>query len=142
MPKDRPRLARLTAILTQLQSKKRITARELSKKYEVSIRTIYRDIRTLEQSGVPVVTDEGKGYFIMEGYRLPPITFTQEEANALITAEHLIKKNKDQSLAEHYENAVIKIKSILRFQQKEKTELLSSRIQIRQNHNGKKRAIT
>ena len=58
MSEDKPRLARLTAILTQLQSKRIVTARELTEKHKVSIRTIYRDIRTLEQSGIPVVTEE------------------------------------------------------------------------------------
>ena len=53
MAKDKPRLARLTAILTQLQSKSLVTAREIAEKHQVSIRTIYRDIRTLEKSGIP-----------------------------------------------------------------------------------------
>lgn len=138
MSKEKPRLVRLTAILTQLKSKRIVTARELAEKHRVSIRTIYRDIRTLEQSGIPIVTEEGKGYCIMEGYLLPPILFTQEEANALITAEQLIGKNKDQSLSEEYQNAVIKIKATLRSGQKEKTELLSSRLQIRQNSKNQK----
>ncbi len=54
-------------------------------KHGVSIRTIYRDIRTLEKSGIPIVTEEGKGYSLMEGYQLPPVIFTEDEANALIT---------------------------------------------------------
>lgn len=65
MAQDKPRLARLAAILTQLQSKRLVTARDLTNKYQVSIRTIYRDIRPLEQSDVPIVTQEGKGYVIM-----------------------------------------------------------------------------
>ena len=131
--KDKPRIARLTSILTQLQSKRIVTARDISEKHNVSIRTVYRDIRTLEKSGIPVTTEEGKGYSIMEGYRLPPVMFTQEEANALITAEQLIRKNKDQSLIKHYENATTKIKSVLKYTQKEKAELLTSRIQVRNN---------
>ena len=62
MSEEKPRLSRLTAILTTLQSKRIITARYLADKYNVSIRTIYRDIRTLEQSGIPIITEEGKGY--------------------------------------------------------------------------------
>jgi len=92
MAEDKPRLARLTAILTQLQSKKLITARDIAEKHEVSIRTVYRDIRTLEKSGIPIVTEEGKGYSIMEGYKLPPVMFTEDEANALITAEQIIAR--------------------------------------------------
>lgn len=138
MAEDKPRLTRLTTILTQLQSKQIVTAKEIAEKHNVSIRTVYRDIRTLEQSGIPVITEEGKGYSIMKGYKLPPVMFSEEEANALITAEHLILKNKDQSLSDHYQNAITKIKSILRLSQKSKTEFLANRIQIRDNKNNDK----
>jgi predicted DNA-binding transcriptional regulator YafY len=131
MAEDKPRLVRLAAILTQLQSKRIITATEIAEKHNVSIRTIYRDIRTLEQSGIPIVTEEGKGYSMMAGYTLPPVMLTQEEANALITAEQLILKNRDTSLVEYYQNAVMKVKSVMRFSQKERDDFLSSRMQIR-----------
>ena len=138
MAEDKPRLARLTAIITQLQSKRIVTAKEIADKHNVSIRTVYRDIRTLEQSGIPVVTEEGRGYTIMEGYRLPPVMFTQEEANALITAEQLISRNKEQSLIEHYKSAIVKIKSVLKIGHKTKLEFLSNRIQIRNNLSNEK----
>ena len=70
--KEKPRLSRLTAIITQLQSKRIVTANYLAERHDVSVRTIYRDIRTLEKSGIPIITQEGKGYSIMEGYHLPP----------------------------------------------------------------------
>lgn len=133
MAEDKPRLSRLTAIITQLQSQRIVTARDIAERHHVSIRTVYRDIRTLERSGIPIMTEEGKGYSMMEGYKLPPVMFTEEEANALVTAEQLILKNKDQSLIEHYQNAVIKVKSILKGDQKAKAEFLASRIQIRAN---------
>jgi len=133
MAKDKPRLARLTAIMTQLQSKRIVTARNIAEKHNISIRTVYRDIKTLEKSGIPIVTEEGKGYSIMEGYKLPPVMFSEQEANALITAEQLISENKDKSLTEHYKSAIEKIKSVLKFTQKDKSELLSKRLQIRTN---------
>ncbi|MEM9674550.1 MAG: WYL domain-containing protein [Bacteroidota bacterium] len=129
--KEKPRLARLTAIITQLQSGRLVTARSLAQQHGVSIRTIYRDIRTLEQSGIPIVTEEGKGYSLVEGYKLPPVMFSEAEANALITAEQLILQNQDQSLAEQYRSAITKIKSVLKYAQQEKTELLAERMQIR-----------
>lgn len=129
MPK--PRIARLTAIITQLQSKRLVTAREIAEKHEVSIRTIYRDIRTLEESGIPIFTEEGKGYSLMEGYKLPPVMFSEEEANALITAEQIINQNSDQSLVDHYAAAIEKIKAVLKLTQKDKSELLGERLQIR-----------
>lgn len=127
------RLSRLTSILTQLQAKKLVTATELSKKYDVSIRTIYRDIRSLEDSGIPIYTEEGKGYSLVEGYTLPPVMFTEEEANALITGYSMVSRNKDASLVENYKDAIDKIKSVLRHNQKGKVELLTSRVAFIQN---------
>ncbi len=129
------RIPRLTAILTQLQSKRLLTASELGEKFSVSNRTIYRDIKTLEQAGVPIVTEEGRGYSILEGYRLPPIMFTESEANALITAEQLVLKNRDASFVREYQEAIYKIKSVLRANTKDKVNLLSDRIVFRQNEN-------
>ncbi|MCW5518083.1 helix-turn-helix transcriptional regulator [Muriicola sp. Z0-33] len=136
--KEKPRLSRLTAILTQLQSKRIITAKQLSEKHNVSVRTIYRDIRTLEKSGIPIVTEEGKGYSIMEGYHLPPVLFTENEANALITLEQLAIKNKDSSLVKNTTSAIEKIKAILRYSQKGNADLLSDRIYFSGNNNEEK----
>lgn len=129
--KEKPRLSRLTAIITQLQSKRIVTARYLAEKHKVSVRTIYRDIRTLEKSGIPIITEEGKGYALMEGYQLPPVLFTEDEANALITAEQLVLNNKDQSFSENFSTAITKIKSVLKYSQKGKADLLADRIYIR-----------
>src|SRR6218665_1966783 len=112
---DTKRLSRLTAILTQLQTKRLLTATKLAEKFNVSIRTIYRDIRALEQAGVPVITEDGKGYSLMEGYRVRPVIFTEAQANALITAEQLVLKNKDTSFIKDYTEAIEKIKSVLKY---------------------------
>lgn len=138
MVEDKPRLARLTAIITQLQSKRIVTAKHLAEKHNVSVRTIYRDIRTLEKSGIPIVTEEGKGYSIMEGYHLPPVLFTEDEANALITVEQLVIKNKDLSLVENVLSAIEKIKSILRYSQKGNVDLLTDRIYFGGNNKQEK----
>lgn len=127
------RLSRLTAILLQLQSGRLVTATTLAARFDVSVRTIYRDIRALEQSGVPVITEEGKGYLLMEGYRIPPVTFSEREANALITAEQFVLKNKDASFIQDYTDAIAKIKSVLRDTTKDGANLLSDRIAIAQN---------
>ncbi|MGI9532985.1 helix-turn-helix transcriptional regulator [Lutimonas sp.] len=136
--KEKPRLSRLTAILTQLQSKRIITAKKLAEKHNVSVRTIYRDIRTLEKSGIPIVTEEGKGYSIMEGYHLPPVLFTENEANALITIEQMAIKNKDLSFVKNITSAIEKIKAILRYSQKGNAELLADRIYFSGNNNQEK----
>ena len=134
---DKKRISRLTAILTQLQTTRILTAQNLSEKFNVSKRTIYRDIKALEQAGIPIVTEEGKGYSIMEHYRLSPVAFTENEANALITAEQLIKKNKDTSLVKEYTQAIAKIKSVLNYSTREKANLLSERVLFNEKNKSK-----
>jgi predicted DNA-binding transcriptional regulator YafY len=129
---DTKRISRLTAIITQLQTKRLVTASELASKFSVSVRTIYRDIRALEDAGIPIYVEEGKGYSLMEHYRLPPVMFTESEANALITAEQLVLNNKDSSLIKDYSAAIDKIKSVLSINVKDKANLLSERTQFNQ----------
>jgi len=129
---DVKRLSRLSAITTQLQTKSLVTATELAERFSVSVRTIYRDIRALESSGVPIYTDEGKGYRLVEGYRLPPIMFTENEANALVMVEQLVLHNKDASLVKYYSDAIDKIKASLNSDNKAKVNLLSERTQFSQ----------
>ncbi len=132
---DTTRLSRLTAILTQLQTKRLMTASELAKKFSVSNRTIYRDIKALEDAGVPIVTEEGKGYSLMEGYKMPPVTFTESQANALIIAEQLVLKNKDASFIKDYSEAIDKIKAVLGHSLKDKANLLAERTRFAENIN-------
>lgn len=132
---DIKRLSRLIAILTQVQTKRLLTATQLADKFSVSIRTIYRDIRALEQAGVPIITEDGKGYTLMEGYRVPPVMFTEAQANALITAEQLVLKNKDASFIKDYTEAVDKIKAVLKYSVQDKANLLAERTRFYQNIN-------
>lgn len=110
-----------------------VTSTELAEKFEVSVRTIYRDIRKLEDAGVPVVTIEGKGYSLMDGYFVSPIQFTEKEANALITAQHLISQTKDSSFAHSFAEALTKIKAVFKSSVLEKSELLSNNIFVANN---------
>lgn len=123
-------LARLIAILTLLKSKRLLTATELAEKYDVSIRTIYRDIRKLESAGVPVITIEGRGYTLMEGYAVAPVQFTEKQANALVTAQHLVSRASDASFVQDFNEALIKIKSVFRTSIQEKAERLQDNIYV------------
>jgi predicted DNA-binding transcriptional regulator YafY len=122
------RLDRLTSILIQLQSKRLTTAREIAKRFEVTNRTIYRDIQTLRLAGVPIGEEEGKGYFLVEGYRLPPVMFTTEEARALLTTSKILNYHSEDSLKQNYESALLKIKAVLSLNDKDKLEFLNTRI--------------
>lgn len=115
-------------MLTVLQSKRLIIAREMAERYEVSIRTIYRDIHSLRLAGVPIGEEEGRGYFLVEGYRLPPVMFTTGEARALLTTSKLLNYHTEDSLRQNYESALLKIKAVLSLNDKDKLDFLDSRI--------------
>ena len=121
------RLDRITAIHIQLQSKKLIIAREMAERFEVTNRTIYRDIQTLRQAGVPIGEEEGKGYFLVDGYRLPPVMFTPEEAKSLVAVKNILNYHTEDSLNKNFESALLKIKAVLPDSEKNKLEFLDSR---------------
>lgn len=123
-------LSRLLSILTILKSKRIITGTELAKKFDVSLRTIYRDIKKLEASGVPIITIEGRGYSIMDGYMVAPIMFNEMEVNALITAEQLIAKTNDETLIEQFEETLQKIKSVFKSTLQSQAELLNRKMLV------------
>ncbi|MEA9415219.1 MULTISPECIES: YafY family protein [unclassified Flavobacterium] len=122
------RFDRIVAILIQLQSKKIVKAQELANRFEVSLRTIYRDIRTLEASGVPIYSEAGVGYALMDGYRLPPVMFTREEASSFIAAEKLMQKFTDTTLGNHYASAMYKLKSVLKSDDKDWVSTIESSV--------------
>lgn len=129
-PDTPKRFDRIIAILIQLQSRRIVKAQDLADRFEVSLRTIYRDIRTLEASGVPIVSEAGIGYSIMDGYRLPPVMFTREEAGSFVAAEKLMQKFTDKSLGAYHESAMYKIKSVLRGAEKDWVSALESQVLI------------
>lgn len=126
------RIDRLTAMLIQLQTKKLITAQEIANHFDISLRTVYRDVRALEEAGVPIGAEAGKGYFIMDGYHLPPVIFSEEEANALVLGAKLIEGQTDKSIKEHFSGAMLKIKSVLKSAQKDGLEKLEEQIRVSQ----------
>lgn len=107
------RIDRLTAILILLQTRRLLPAREIARRYGISLRTVYRDIRALEDAGVPVGAEAGKGYFLAEGYHLPPVMFTPDEAGALLLGAKLIEKFSDNSVSRQFAGALDKIKAVL-----------------------------
>ena len=107
------RIDRLSAILIMLQSHKLITAQEISERFDISLRTVYRDMKALDEAGVPIGAEAGRGYYLVEGYHLPPVMFTPEEAGAMLIAEKLIEKFSDQSVKTYFGLAIDKIKAVL-----------------------------
>lgn len=124
------RIDRLLGLLTLLQTQKFISAERISEKFGMSIRTVYRDIRALNEQGVPVSFEPHKGYFIVQGYFLPPVSFSSEEANALLLMESMVKGFADKSIQTYYSSALDKVKSVLKVKQKESLEFLHDHIKM------------
>jgi predicted DNA-binding transcriptional regulator YafY len=127
------RIDRLAAILIQLQSRRLVKAQDIADKFSISLRTVYRDIHALEEGGVPVIGEAGTGYKLMEGYKLPPVMFNQDEASALLTAAKLVQSKTDAGISKHYISALDKIKAVLRLSEKDHIEEIDEHIAV-MNH--------
>lgn len=119
---------RVISTLILLQTKKIIKASNISERFGISLRTVYRDISTLKNAGIPIIGDPGIGYSIMDGYRLPPIMFNEGEALALLTAEKFIGKITDKTTQASYSEAMTKIKATLRSTDKQSLAVLEDSI--------------
>ena len=124
------RIDRLFGILVLLQSKKYVTAETISEKFGISVRTVYRDVKALCEQGIPVSFEQHKGYFIVQGYFLPPVSFSFEEAGALLLMEQMVYGFADRSVHKNYSAALSKVKAVLRSAQKEKLDVLSKNIKL------------
>lgn len=124
------RIDRLTAILIQLQTKRVVRAEEIASRFEISLRTVYRDVKALMEAGVPVGSEAGKGYFMVDGYHLPPVMFTRDEAGAMMLAGKLVEKMTDKSVAREFSSALAKIQAVLRAEEKDHLELLQQHMEV------------
>jgi predicted DNA-binding transcriptional regulator YafY len=107
------RADRLFQIVQELRRRKLVTARHLAGVLEVSERTIYRDIRDLAASGVPIEGEAGVGYVMQRGYDLPPLMFTEEEIEALVLGARIIESWADPALAKAAGDVVAKVEAVL-----------------------------
>lgn len=128
------RVDRLFGIVTLLQSRKYVSAERISEKFEISVRTVYRDIKAIGEAGIPVSFEPNKGYFIVPGYFTPPVSFTLDEANALLLSQSLIEGFGNRTIQATFDNALTKIKAVLKQVDKEKIALLDQSIKLQLPH--------
>ena len=124
------RIDRLFGILTLLQSKKYVPAERIADKFGISVRTVYRDVKALCEQGIPVSFEQHKGYFVVQGYFLPPVSFSTEEANALLLSESIVYGFSDKSIQTHYSTALNKVKAVMGSKARDKMEHLNDRIKM------------
>lgn len=114
------KLDRLLSIVLHLQSKRLVRAEELARHFGVSVRTIYRDINTLCEAGVPIASESGVGYSLLRGYHLPPVMFSDEEAIALILGSEFFRQSSaSEEMGKNSRTAAAKILAILPPEKKE-----------------------
>lgn len=128
------RLERISAILVKLQSRPLITAREIADQFGVSLRTVYRDIRSLEESGIPISGEAGQGYSLVAGFKLPPLMFTIEEALSFIMAEKLIGHQTDGDIYDVFRSGMDKIRAVLKTTDKDILHNFDQYIVISESH--------
>lgn len=108
------RIDRLTGTILLLQNHRGVSAEAIAEHWEISVRTVYRDLAALGEAGVPVYyCEERQGYLLMSGYHLPPIQFTDGEAAALAVSGVVTRGMGDESLAASLRSALVKIESVL-----------------------------
>lgn len=107
------RIDRLFGILLRLQRAGRIRAQDLARHFEVSERTIYRDIAALNELGVPIISLPNAGYELPAGFSLPPLFFTPGEAGALALAVQLLLAQTKGTTSQDAERALTKVAAIL-----------------------------
>ncbi len=124
------RFDRVTSLLLLLQTRSVVTAKFLSEHFNVTERTIYRDIRTLENAGVPIGSEAGVGYFLEKGYHLPSVSFTLDEAASLLLGEKLLAKSLDTGSLQDFNQALNKIRAVVDNADKDYLSSLDADIEV------------
>lgn len=119
------RTDRLVAMVMYFQGRRVVRAEELAEHFEISVRTVYRDVAALSEAGVPVTGEAGVGYSLVKGYHLPPVMFTGEEAMALFVGAEMVKTFTDASLSAPMASAVLKLRAVLPREQQDDVDRLS-----------------
>lgn len=107
------RADRLFEIIQRLRRHRIVTARSLAEQLKVTDRTIYRDVRDLIASKVPIEGAAGVGYSLRKGYDLPPLMFSERELEALVFGARMVQNWSDAELGAAADAALSKIENVL-----------------------------
>lgn len=107
------RADRLFQIIQLLRRRTVVTAATLAEQLEVSQRTVYRDIRDLTLSGVPIEGEAGVGYTLRRGFDLPPLMFTESEIEAMVLGARIVTSWGDPALGKAAHEALARVEAVL-----------------------------
>ena len=108
------RTERLLDLIQILRSHRQpVSGQSLADKLGISIRTLYRDIATLQTQGAPIDGEPGLGYILRPGFMLPPLMFSEEEIEALVLGSRWVADRGDTRLGNAARNALAKITAVL-----------------------------
>jgi len=124
------RIDRLTAMILLLQSHRVVTAEKIADHFEISVRTVYRDIAALGEAGVPIIAEAGIGYALMRGYHMPPVMFTEDETAALFMSGELTEQFGDESLKKSMRAAMLKVRGALPTERNDYLGRLSDSVRV------------
>lgn len=118
---------RLFALVLLLQNRPNMSSLDIAEHFGVSRRTIFRDLRSLSDTGVPLTYADGGGYEILEGYQLPPLMLTAREAATMLIGTAFTKLQPDPSLRQDADQVRMKLRSVLPDSVKEYIDRLHER---------------
>ncbi|MEO5916360.1 MAG: YafY family protein [Luteolibacter sp.] len=125
------RIDRLTGMILLLQGQRVITAEQIAAHFEISVRTVYRDLSALGEAGVPIIAEAGVGYSLMRGYHMPPVMFTEDEAAALFMSGEVTEQVADESLRQSLRSALLKVRSVLPQEKRDYLHRLKDKVGVR-----------
>jgi len=124
------RFERILAIYFHLQAKPVVKAQDLADKFQVSLRTIYRDVKALGNAEIPIYGEAGTGYSLVRDYKIPPMLFTSNEALSFAVAEKLMQHYLDKEISRYFSDALLKMKAVLRYSDKEHLADIENKVLI------------
>lgn len=126
------KIERLMAIILALNKNNKMTAKELADKFEVGIRTIYRDIQALSEMNIPIVAQVGHegGYYLLSEYFIPPVMFNKDEVFALLLSQKVIREIDIPGYSQYIESAFLKIEGVIGDKYKESLDSIKKRVKF------------
>lgn len=128
---------RIVHIFFLLQSRSVLPIEELTERFQVTRRTIYRDLTVLGRAGIPMVHNAGAGYSIVNGFRLPPAKFTEGEVLSVMIAEKIMRNHETESVRRNFDQVLTKIKSSFHSHQKNEILHLQDKLLIKEKFDTK-----